>query len=131
MYAIRSYYVADFERVSDGWGNWLPPAWREPVSGFMQEFESAMSRYFRAQALVAAIVGVLHATGFVLIGLPFAVPFGLLVGLLNMVPYLQLAALPPALFLALILAASSGIGIGTAIGLTALVFATIQRNNFV
>ncbi len=118
--------LADFERVSDGWGNWLPPAWREPVSGFMQEFESAMSRYFRAQALVAAIVGVLHATGFVLIGLPFAVPFGLLVGLLNMVPYLQLAALPPALFLALILAASSGIGIGTAIGLTALVFATIQ-----
>lgn len=118
--------LADFERLADHWDAWLPPSWREPVSGFMAEFEEAMSRYFRAQSLVAAIVGVLHAVGFALVGLPFAVPFGLLVGLLNMVPYLQLAAIPLALFLALLLAASGGLSIGAAIGLTALVFAIIQ-----
>jgi len=120
------FLLADFERLAERWGDWLPPAWRGPVTGFMAEFEDAMSRYFRAQSLVAATVGVLHAAGFALIGLPFAVPFGLLVGLLNMVPYLQLAALPPALFLALLLAASGGVSIAAAIGLTALVFAVIQ-----
>lgn len=118
--------LADFERLADHWDAWLPPSWRAPVSGFMAEFEKAMSRYFRAQSLVAAIVGVLHAVGFALVGLPFAVPFGLLVGLLNMVPYLQLAAIPLALFLALLLTASGGLSIGTAVGLTALVFAVVQ-----
>lgn len=118
--------LADFERLAAHWGDWLPPGWRAPVTAFMAEFEDAMSRYFRAQSLVAAIVGVLHAVGFALIGLPFAVPFGLLVGVLNMVPYLQLAALPPALFLALLLAASGGVTVGAAIGLTALVFAVVQ-----
>ena len=118
--------LVDFERVARTWKEYLPGEWREPVAGFLREFESAMARYFRAQALVASIVGVCFATGFWLIGLPFAIVYGLLLGLMNMVPYLQLLGMPPAFFLALVMAAKGGMSVWLAVGLVALVFAVVQ-----
>ncbi len=45
-----------------------------------------MNHYFRGQALVAFIVGILFCIGFSIIGLPMAIVLGLFIGLLNMVP---------------------------------------------
>ncbi|EPR33007.1 protein of unknown function UPF0118 [Alkalidesulfovibrio alkalitolerans DSM 16529] len=118
--------LVDFERVARTWKEYLPGEWRERVAGFLREFENAMARYFRAQALVASIVGVCFATGFWLIGLPFAIVYGLLLGLMNMVPYLQLLGMPPAFFLALVMAAKGDMSVWMALGLVALVFALVQ-----
>ncbi|MBE9581727.1 MAG: hypothetical protein IMF18_08915 [Proteobacteria bacterium] len=46
----------------------------------MSDFDSAMRRYFRGQAAVASIVGVLSVMGFWLIGLPIGI-FGFLIAL--------------------------------------------------
>ncbi len=61
-----------------------------------------MNHYFRGQALVAFIVGIMFCIGFSIIGLPMAVLLGLFIGLLNMVPYLQLISLVPATLLCLV-----------------------------
>ena len=60
-----------------------------------------MNRYFRAQASIAFIVGILFATGFQIIGLPLGIILGLFIGLLNMVPYMQIIGIFPAALMAL------------------------------
>jgi len=120
------FLLLDYQKVKDEWTDLIPPAHREGVVTFIEEFDAAMRRYFRAQAAVASIVGILLALGFTIIGLPLGLLLGLFTGLLNMVPYLQIIAIPPALFLATIQALESGTSIWAAMGLTCLVFAVVQ-----
>ena len=98
LFVIGLYFIfllLDYEAVR-GWKELVPPAYRESIVGLVDDFESAMSNYFRGQAAVASICGVLFAIGFALIGLPLGILLGLFVGLLNMVPYLQIIGLIPA-----------------------------------
>ena len=120
------FLLLDLERVQQGWPRLLPPKYRQPAREFAADFSAALSTYFRGQAAVAGLVGVLMALGFWLIGLPLGIILGLLVGLLNMVPYLQLIALPPAFLLAVLHALETGQGVWGMLGLTAGVFATVQ-----
>ena len=85
-----------------------------------------MSQYFRGQTAVAFMCGVLFSVGFVLVGLPLGVLLGMFVGLLNMVPYLQMIGFIPAFMLAVIHALESNTGIWMTLGMTAGVFAVVQ-----
>ncbi|MBU1222051.1 AI-2E family transporter [Myxococcota bacterium] len=120
------FILIDFQKFRSEWKQMIPLPWREPLVTFIQDFNGAMNQYFRAQALIALVVGVLHAIGFLIIGLPLAIVFGLFVGLLNMVPYLQLAALVPAALLAIMGALESGRDIWFQLILTGSVFLVIQ-----
>ncbi len=120
------FLLFDFQKVRTGWKEIIPPAYRDPVVGFVTEFDTAMHRYFRGQAAVASTVGVLFAIGFALIGLPMGIVLGLFVGLLNMVPYLQIMGFFPALLLATIKALETGGSIPVSLGLVCLVFAVVQ-----
>ncbi len=120
------FLLLDYQKVSKEWKDLLPPAYREAITGFVEDFDSAMNRYFRGQAAVASIVGVLFATGFMLIGLPLGILLGLFIGLLNMVPYLQLIGIIPAVLLALIHALEMGSSFWVILGLTGLVFVVVQ-----
>ena len=80
----------------------------ELVVDIVSDLEEGMNRYFRGQALVALIVSVFFIIGFSIIGLPLAIVFGLLMGVLNMVPYLKTVAVIPALFLAFLQSAETG-----------------------
>ncbi len=115
-----------FQKVREGWKGMIPPAYRDGVVGFITEFDTAMHRYFRGQAGVASIVGLLFAFGFTLIGLPMGIVLGLFIGLLNMVPYLQIFGFFPAVLLACINALETGGSIPLAIGLVCLVFVVVQ-----
>ncbi len=120
------FMLLDFRRVKDEGKNLLPPSWREPVLEFLQEFDMSMSRYFRDQAVVAGIVGILFAIGFGLIGLPMGIALGFFVGALNMVPYLQIVGTIPAGLLAVVMALENGTGVFSAVGLVVLVFIIVQ-----
>jgi predicted PurR-regulated permease PerM len=120
------FLLIDYRQVSQNWKELLPAAYRQPVSEFVTDFESAMSAYFRGQAAVAAICGVLFAVGLCLVGLPLAVLLGLLLGLLNMVPYLQILGVIPAVLLSLVHAVETGSNVWMVLGLVALVFVVVQ-----
>jgi len=128
LFVIGLYFIfllLDYETLR-GWKNLVPPAHRDSIVGFVNDFESAMSNYFRGQAAVASICGVLFALGFALIGLPLGILLGLFIGLLNMIPYLQILGLIPAGLLALVHAVQSGTNIWMVLGLTGLVFVVVQ-----
>ena len=120
------FLLADFGKIRDGWTEYLPEKYRHQAAGFAEDFTLVMNRYFRSQALIALLVGVMAAVGFSLIGLPLGIMLGLLVGALNMAPYLSLAAMPPALFLASVQALESGNSIWVAMGLVLLVMGVVQ-----
>ncbi|MDY6843619.1 MAG: AI-2E family transporter [Thermodesulfobacteriota bacterium] len=120
------FLLLDYQNISQGWKHLLPVPYRDAVVGFVHEFNTAMNRYFRAQATVASIVGVLFVIGFLLIGLPMSILLGLFIGFLNMVPYLQVIGLIPAFFLALVHALETGVSFWVILGLTGLVFVVIQ-----
>lgn len=94
------FLLLDYPAYAKAWTTFLPPAYRDAIVDFGAQFEVAMRRYFRGQSVVALLVGTMFALGFTIIGLPMAVPLGLFVGLLNMVPYLQTVGLVPAVLLA-------------------------------
>lgn len=120
------FLLIDYHKLRSEGTELLPPAWREPTMQFLGEFERGMNRYFRAQALVAALVGVVFAVGFSLIGLPMGILLGLFIGLLNMVPYLQMLGLIPAVLLGLFHALETGTSFWVMLGLVALVFIVAQ-----
>ena len=128
LFVVGLYFVfllLDYDAV-ERWKELVPPAYRDSVVGVVDDFESAMSNYFRGQAAVASICGILFAIGFALVGLPLGILLGLFVGLLNMVPYLQIIGLIPAGLLAFMHAVQSDTSIWTVFALTGLVFVVVQ-----
>ena len=100
--------MLDYERLLLGFKHLVPPRYRNVTFGILDDVTRSMNHYFRGQALVASIVGVLFAIGFLIIGMPMAIVLGLFIGLLNMVPYLQLISLVPATLLCLVWSVDGG-----------------------
>jgi len=66
----------------------LKPGVRDDLVFLVQEFVGIVEAFFRGQLLIGLIMGALLALGFTLVGLKFALFVGLLIGVLNIVPYL-------------------------------------------
>lgn len=120
------FLLVDFPEYARAWPSFLPPLYRQQTVDFFVQFNAAMRQYFRGQSVVALLTGALYAIGFTVIGLPMAVPFGLFIGLLNMVPYLAAVSLVPGILLAVLRAIEGDSGIGMSIGLLLSVYAVVQ-----
>jgi predicted PurR-regulated permease PerM len=120
------FLLIDYDNMSARWRNYIPASMRDDVSAFLGEFIKANNRYFRSQALVASCVAVLFTIGFSIIGLPLAILMGIFIGLLNMVPYLQIVGTIPCLLLAGLKALEQGESFLGALGLVLFVFGVVQ-----
>ncbi|UCG34056.1 MAG: AI-2E family transporter, partial [Phycisphaerales bacterium] len=67
------FLLIDYRTFQDTWKDYLPPKQREGIVAFLNDFNAAMSRYFRGQFLVAASVGILFAIGFQILGLKLGI----------------------------------------------------------
>ena len=129
MFACLLYLVfilIDFDSISAGMYEMIPPKFREGVSMVLHDLEQGMNKYFRGQALIATCVGVLFSIGFLITGLPLAVVIGLFIGLLNMVPYLQVLGLPITMLLGLLQSADTGTSYWIILAEIAAVFIIVQ-----
>ena len=120
------FILLDYETIANGWVGLVPAKYREMTVRIVNDVKDGMNRYFRGQALVAFLVGVLFSIGFLIIDFPLAVGFGLFIGLLNIVPYLQLIALAPTVLLALLKAADTGESFWWILACALLVFCVVQ-----
>ena len=120
------FILLDYESIARGWINLVPQKYREMTNRIVTDVKEGMNRYFRGQALVAFLVGILFSLGFLIIDFPLAIGFGLFIGLLNMVPYLQLIALVPTVLLALLKAADTGENFWWILACAMLVFCIVQ-----
>ena len=102
------FILLDSDKLSRAFKGAIPGKYRKTSIRIFNDVAGTMSRYFRGQAVVSFFVGVIFAIEFYIIGLPMAIAFGLFVGVLNMVPYLQLISIPIAAFLCLVATVVSG-----------------------
>ena len=102
------FILLDYETFSNGWMVILPPRYRKFAVKLVADIAQGMNKYFRGQGLVAFCVGVLFSIGFLIIDFPMAIGLGMFIGLLNMVPYLQLIGLIPTVMLAVVKAVDTG-----------------------
>lgn len=105
LYVI--FIMLDYEKLLAGFKAIIPQRHREKVLNVLNDMKDSMNRYFRGQALVAFIVGILFAIGFAIVGLPMGIVLGLFIGVLNLVPYLQLVSLIPTTILCIICTANT------------------------
>jgi predicted PurR-regulated permease PerM len=129
LFIILLYFVfilLDYEKISNGWILLIPDKYRPFIQELADDVESSMNRYFRGQSLVALCVGVLLAAGFRIIGFPLAITLGLFIGVLNLIPYLQVIGLIPMILLSLLKSAESGQNFWVVFGLSLLVLAIVQ-----
>ena len=120
------FILLDYEEISSGWVDLLPQRYRPFTVQLVRDVTQGMNLYFRGQGMVALLVGVLFSIGFLIIDFPMAIGLGMFIGLLNMVPYLQLVGFIPTLLLAVVKAADTGQSFWVIIGLALLVFAVVQ-----
>lgn len=103
------FIMLDYDRLMLSFRQLVPYRHRHRVFRILDDIKNAMNRYFRGQFLIAFCVGILFSIGFLIIGLPMGVVLGLFIGMLNMVPYLQLISLPITLVLCLVATVSGGV----------------------
>ncbi|WP_051822692.1 AI-2E family transporter [Desulfonatronum thiodismutans] len=75
-------------RALDEQLSFISPWLREDITFLTGEFARIMVAFFRGQILIGLIMGVLMAIGFTLAGLKFGTLLGIVIGLLNIIPYL-------------------------------------------
>lgn len=102
------FILLDYESIAEGWITYLPKKYRTFSQNLVTDLQVGMNRYFRGQALVALCVGIMMSIGFLIIDFPLAIGLGLFVGLLNMVPYLQIIGFIPTILLAILKASDTG-----------------------
>lgn len=121
-----TFLLIDYKRLAIGVKSLVPRRYMTPIQKVVADVRQSMQLYFRSQGTIAIIVGILLAVGFAIIDLPLGIVLGLAMGLLNMVPYLQLAAVPFAVLLAMSKALQDGTPFWFEIGLTMLVLVIVQ-----
>lgn len=124
MYII--FLLIDYEKISTNWYKYIPERFRESIVMLMSDLDRNMNAYFRGQALVAAINGILFAIGFQIIGLPMGIGLGIMIGVLNLVPYMQILGAFPAVLLGLIQAAETARPLWVVLLCIAAVFVFVQ-----
>ena len=120
------FILLDYDKILVGFQRMIPQRYRPTVVSIVNDIEESMNRYFRGQALVAGLVGILFCIGFLIVGLPLAIVLGLFIGVLNMVPYLQLVGLIPTVLLCFVSASETGTNFWLLFGACILVFIVVQ-----
>ncbi len=120
------FILLDYEYLTNNWIKIFPkksrPFWKE----LMGDVERELNNYIRGQGLVALCMGILFCIGFTIIGFPMAIGLGILIGILDLVPYLHTFALIPTALLAMLKAADTGQNFWIIFGLAVLVFIVVQ-----
>lgn len=120
------FILLDYETLTANWVRIFPkksrPFWHE----LMKDVERELNNYIRGQGMVALCMGIMFCIGFTIIGFPMAIGLGILIGIMDLVPYLHTFALIPTAFLAMLKAADTGQNFWLVFGLAFLVFCVVQ-----
>ena len=120
------FILLDYEYLTENWIKIFPKKSRPFWQALASDAEHELSNYIRGQSLVALIMGVLFCIGFTIIDFPMAIGLGILIGILDLVPYLHTFALIPAALLALLKAADTGQNFWVVFAMAVAVFAVVQ-----
>ena len=120
------FILIDYPQIARGFKQIAPYKYRERFLTVFADVSHSMNSYFRGQGVVALCAVVLYCTGFSIAGLPLAIPMGLLVGVLYMIPYFQYVTVVPVTAICLVYSLGGGAGFLPMLGNCGLVYVVSQ-----
>ena len=120
------FILYDYETLTANWVRIFPKKNRPFWQALMKDVERELNNYIRGQGMVALCMGIMFCIGFTIIGFPMAIGLGILIGIMDLVPYLHTFALIPTAFLAMLKSADTGQSFWLVFGLALLVFCVVQ-----
>jgi len=98
------YFLQEKQGIREGWTHYLPvqeSKFKEELVFVLSSINDYLIVFFRGQVVIAFCNAVLLTIGFLVMGLNYAVLFGVIAGLLGIVPYLgTILTIVPAMILA-------------------------------
>ncbi len=86
---VNIYLLLDFSKLRDVMEVMIPPRWQERTFDVLGKVDVAVGGFIRGMLITAFLVGLLSFVGFYLLGLSeYALLFGILAGVGNLIPYL-------------------------------------------
>lgn len=118
---ILFYMFRDGDKLPQAMSRFIPKDYRTEMIGLMGEMNKTISSYISGQALVCVFVGTFTYLGYMLVGQDYAMLFGFIAGVTNIIPYIgPFAGAAPAVILALTVSPTQTV-------LTALVVLIVQQ----
>lgn len=96
IFALAFYWTLEGEVIVRRLLMRVPLARRDGVRELLDEMEGKIGAYFRGQAILCVIIGVLSTLAFFVLGIPYALVLGLLMGIFEALPVIgpTLGAIP-------------------------------------
>lgn len=93
---LALYFATDPGAYKRGFLHLLPKTLRQRVGNALEAASTALHKWLKGQFFAMVVVGVLTGAGLWAVGVPLAIPLGILSGLLDFVPFIGplLAAVP-------------------------------------
>ena len=120
------FILLDYEFLTTNWVRIFPEKHRSFWHLLMKDVERELNKYIRGQGLVALCMGIMFCIGFTIMNFPMAIGLGILIGIMDLVPYLHTFALIPTAFLAMLKAADTGQNFWAVFGLAVGLFCIVQ-----
>lgn len=120
------FILIDYPQIVKGFKLIIPHKYRDNAMVVVKDVQNSMDHYFRGQGLVALCAAVFYCIGFSIVGLPLAIPMGILVGILYMIPYFQYVTLIPVSIICAIYSLSGDITFLSLLGRSLLVYVVSQ-----
>lgn len=115
-----------YNQIVNGFKLIFPRKYRDKSLEVVRDVQNNMDHYFRGQGVVALCAMVFYCIGFSIVGLPLAIPMGMLVGILYMIPYFQYVTLIPVAAISFIYSLGGGVEFLPLFGKSILVYVISQ-----
>ncbi|CAM3880001.1 sporulation integral membrane protein YtvI [Cohnella lubricantis] len=90
---LASFFISkDWNRYLNWAVSWCPKPLRQRVGAVSRDLRHALMGYIRAQLIMISITAIVVVIGLWIIGIPDAVSIGLLIGFIDLLPYLGVGA---------------------------------------
>lgn len=84
LLVLTIFMVLSGESAWNGLFSWLPSSWSKPLQASIQQ---TFQNYFAAQAVLAGFLSIAQTIVFLVLGVPYAVLFGVSIGITTLIPY--------------------------------------------
>lgn len=84
---VLFYLLRDWDRLVEKIDHLIPRRWHDRVTTIAREIDAVLSEFLRGQVSVMLLMSVFYVCGLWLAGLEFALPIGIITGMLVFVPY--------------------------------------------
>jgi predicted PurR-regulated permease PerM len=93
------FFLLNFDAIVRAVRDHLPERYRDTILRIVSTIDRSISNFFRGRLIVCVLVGTCMAIGWTIVGVRYSLPLGAMAGILNLIPFMSILALPPVLIL--------------------------------